>query len=181
MNTKLIFASVILSLGIWQTACKPSGDNQSASSGKASPAATTSKTSTPAATHQGDVDQAVVITANDQMKFNLETFEVAPGSLVQLTLKNVGSMPKFSMGHNVVILDRGNDPTKFVEAAMNSAATDYIPADKKSALIAHTKLLGGGEEDTIVFVAPKAVGDYPFICSFPGHLQVGMKGIMKVR
>jgi len=115
------------------------------------------------------------------MKFNLETFQVSPGSTVKLTLKNVGTMPKFSMGHNVVILDLGTDSGKFVEAAMNSAGTEYIPAAQKGKVVAHTKLLGGGEEDTIVFLAPQQPGDYPFVCSFPGHMQVGMKGTMKVR
>jgi azurin len=43
-------------------------------------------------------------------------------------------------------------------------------------MIAHTKLLGPKEKDTVTFQAPKEPGRYPFLCSFPGHYQVGMRG-----
>jgi azurin len=125
-------------------------------------------------------DKFIVIEANDKMKFNMESFTVGSGDTVQLTLKNVGTMPKFSMGHNVVILEKGASGKEFAEAAMNSAASDYVPAAKTDEIVAHTKLLGGGEEDTIIFVAPSSKGEYPFLCSFPGHFQVSMKGIMHV-
>ena len=35
-------------------------------------------------------------------------------------------------------------------------------------MIAHTDMVGGGESSTITFTAP-AAGEYPYICSFPGH------------
>lgn len=178
MKTKITILTIFLTLGLWHAGCKPSGDSKATSSENKPPASSASVTT---ATPKNTPDKTVEITANDQMKFNLEAFQVAPGSTVKLTLKNIGSMPKYSMGHNVVILDLGTDSGKFVEAAMNSAGTEYIPAAQKGKVVAHTKLLGGGEEDTIVFVAPQKPGDYPFICSFPGHMQVGMKGTMKVR
>lgn len=127
------------------------------------------------------ISQEITITANDQMKYNIESFSVKAGETVRLTLKNIGKMPKFSMGHNVVILTQGTDSLAFVEAAANSAVTDYVPEGSEKKVIAHTKLLGGGEEDSIVFTAPTKTGDYPFVCSFPGHYQVGMKGTMKVQ
>jgi azurin len=127
------------------------------------------------------VSREITLTANDQMKYNVESFSVQAGETVRLTLKNIGKMPKFSMGHNVVILTQGTDSLAFVEAAANSAVTDYVPTGSEKKVIAHTRLLGGGEEDSIVFTAPRKTGDYPFVCSFPGHYQVGMKGTMKVQ
>lgn len=47
---------------------------------------------------------AVSITANDQMKFDVVSIEARPGQKVTVTLKNVGTMPKMSMGHNFVLL-----------------------------------------------------------------------------
>jgi len=179
MKMKRTTLTVVLTLGFWLGGCEPSGDSNVASSDNRAPASAQSDAT--AKTVPTTPDKTVEITANDQMKFNLEAFQVAPGSTVELTLKNVGSMPKFSMGHNLVILKPSTDTAKFVEGAMTSAGTEYIPASMKNAVIAHTKLLGGGENDTIVFVAPNQKGDYPFICSFPGHYQVGMKGTMQVR
>lgn len=163
----LITLTCALFIGLILAGCGKSEETGSASS---------SVTAEPKATP----DKIVVIEANDQMKFNMTRFTVNGGDTVQLTLKNVGTMPKFSMGHNVVILKKGADEKAFAEAAMNSAASDYVPASSKSDIVAHTKLLGGGESDTIIFVVPSAKGEYPFVCSFPGHFQVGMKGIMQV-
>lgn len=123
----------------------------------------------------------IVIEGNDQMQFDINSFDVEAGERIRLTLKNVGTMPKFSMGHNVVILQRGADGAAFVEAAMNAAANDYIPQGSENQIIAHTALLGGGEEDSITFTAPQTTGEYPYVCSFPGHYQIGMHGVMNVR
>ena len=163
IQKKLLTFTTALVLGLILSGC-----GKSDSSGPAAPEP------------KGTPDRFIVIEANDQMKFNIESFTVGRGHTVQLTLKNVGTMPKFSMGHNVVILEKGADGKEFAEAAMNSAANDYIPASKTDEIVAHTKLLGGGEEDTIVFVAPSSKGEYPFLCSFPGHFQVSMKGVMNV-
>ncbi|WP_462330072.1 plastocyanin/azurin family copper-binding protein [Thiohalocapsa halophila] len=50
---------------------------------------------------------------------------------------------------------------------------DYIkPGDER--VIAHTKVVGSGESDSISFSpdALEAGGDYTFFCSFPGHWSV---------
>lgn len=166
-------AAILLSLALG--ACSPGGDN----GGNGGPGSGSS--SSASQTTAGEVDQEVVIEANDQMEYNLETFEVEAGSTVRLVLKNVGSMPKASMGHNVVILEQAKDPAAFASAAANEAKNDYIPQDRSGDIVAHTKMLGGGEEDEIVFTAPSSKGEYPFLCSFPGHLQSGMEGVMEVR
>ena len=74
------------------------------------------------------------------------------------------------MGHNVIILKEGTDVEAFALEALKDKASDYVPqsATMKNDIIAHTKLLGPGESDTITFtIADKGV--YTFICTFPGH------------
>jgi azurin len=115
----------------------------------------------------------ISITGNDQMQYNLKEMKVKAGQTVRVTLKHVGKMDKNVMGHNWVLLSSGTDIIEFGTQAMSSKETDYIPAGTDK-VIAHTKLLGGGESDTIEFVAP-AAGTYDFICSFPGHYAL-MKG-----
>lgn len=118
--------------------------------------------------------RTVSVTANDQMKFNLSEIRAKTGEKIKVTLKNEGSVPKAAMAHNWVLLKPMNDEgvNAFSMAAMQKAP-EYLPADK-SAIVAHTKLLGPGESDTVEFTAP-AAGQYPFICSFPGHSAL-MKG-----
>lgn len=114
----------------------------------------------------------VTIEGNDQMKFNKDEIRVKAGQTVRLTLKHVGQMDIAVMGHNWVLLVPGTDVNKFGADAVD--AEDHIPAGYEDAIIAHTKMLGGGESDTIEFQAPEP-GTYDFICSFPGHVAL-MKG-----
>lgn len=109
----------------------------------------------------------VMLTGNDQMKYNLSEIKVKAGQKVKLALKHIGKLDKSVMGHNFVLLEPGTDIPKFAQEASNAADNDYIPKDSKQ-IIVHTKMIGGGEETTIEFDAPED-GTYDFICSFPGH------------
>jgi azurin len=123
----------------------------------------------PAATETTDSQVAeVTITGNDQMKYDKNEIRVKAGQKVKLTLKHVGQMEKSVMGHNWALLTQDADMAAVGQASANAADTDYIPADMKDKFIAHTKMLGGGESDTIEFDAP-APGTYTFMCTFPGH------------
>ena len=126
-------------------------------------------------------DVEVTITGNDQMKYDKAEIEVKAGQTVALTFKNIGALPKAAMGHNVVILKPGSDIPKFAIGGVANAAGDYLPLDPALAaqVVAKTKILGPKEEETIVFKVP-AAGDYPFLCTFPGHFG-GMKGVLKAK
>lgn len=110
----------------------------------------------------------IVIESNDQMIFDLKEIKVKKGDTIKLTLKHVGQLPKAAMGHNWVLLNADTDMASFAQAAVQARDNDYIPAD---GFIIHTDLLGGGEETTIEFEAPE-IGEYTFICSFPGHFAL---------
>lgn len=152
------------------------GCKDNSSSGSSS-----SSSSSAAAAQDKQPSREIIIEANDQMQFDKTEFVVAPGETVKLTLLNKGTMPKFSMGHNVVILKRGTNVDTFAEAAATAATNDYIPADQANRVLAHTKMLGGGENDSVIFTAPSVRAEYSFLCSFPGHLQAGMRGVMRVQ
>ncbi|HER40108.1 MAG TPA: azurin [Salinimicrobium catena] len=115
--------------------------------------------------------KAVVINSNDQMRFDKSEIRVKAGEKIKLTLNHTGKLPKTAMGHNFVLLEKGVDMADFAMKAMNAKDREYIPA---KGVIAHTKLIGGGESTTIEFTAP-AKGTYEFLCSFPGHYAM-MKG-----
>ncbi len=115
----------------------------------------------------------VVLLADDMMKFNLNEIKVPAGKKVKLTLRHVGKQPVDVMGHNFVLLTQGTEIPAFGAKASAARDNGYIPQDT-DAVIVHTKMLGGGQSDTIEF-DPPAPGTYDFICSFPGHYSV-MKG-----
>lgn len=121
----------------------------------------------------------VEIEGNDAMQFNKQSIAV-PASCKQFTvkLKHAGKLPKTAMGHNWVL-------TKVADA--QAVATDGIAAGADKAyvkagdarVIAHTKLIGGGEADSVGFdVAKLKAGEaYAWFCSFPGHSSL-MKGTL---
>ena len=127
-------------------------------------------------------EKKIEITGNDQMQFSTKALEATAGDTVTLTLTHTGKLPKVAMGHNWVLLEKEVKVPEFGMKAVTAAATDYIPTDEatKKQIVAHTKLLGGGETDTITFTAPAEPGEYPFLCSFPGHFAV-MNGIFTVK
>lgn len=116
------------------------------------------------------ISNAWTVQGNDQMKFDTELIHVKAGEDVTLTFKNAGTMPIESMGHNFVILKPGVDLATFGAEAAGAADNQYIPKTSLSSIVAHTKLLGPGEEDVITFNLGKGV--YTYICSFPGHYGV---------
>lgn len=154
---------------IFLSACSSNSNTEDSSS------SVTPETETTEAAVAPSTDEAVVnINAGDDMKFDLYQIKVKEGQKVKLTLTHTGKQPKTAMGHNFILLTAGVSVADFSGKAIQAAATDYIPASEMGNIIAHTKLLGGGESDTIEFTAP-AKGSYNFLCSFPGHSAM-MKG-----
>jgi azurin len=84
------------------------------------------------------------------------------------------------MGHNWILLAGSADVNAFLAAAAEAPTTDYVPTAKAGDMLASTKLLGPGEQDSATFTAPAAPGQFPFLCSYPGHAQVGMRGVLIV-
>lgn len=163
---KLFIAPVALALFVL-AAC---GGNQNAESSDQTTSTESTTSAEEPVTVPGieneEVTNHIQLEASDNMKFNKELFRIKTGEEVQLTLKNVGELPVESMGHNAVVLLPGTDVAAFGGEAAKAA--DHIPATFTSSILAHTKLLGPGEEDTITFTADKP-GVYEFVCSFPGH------------
>ncbi len=122
----------------------------------------------------------IVITGNDQMQFGTTEFTVEAGSEVTLVFRNIGEMPKEAMGHNLAILTLGTDPDEFSATSQGHPDNEYIDPAKEDQVLAATAVLGPGEEETLTFTAPDETGEYPYVCSFPGHTQAGMKGVMIV-
>jgi azurin len=90
-------------------------------------------------------------------------------------------MPKAAMARNFVLLKAGVNPQDVATAAMTARETDFIPASMKDKIIANTGLAGGGETVEVTFKAPMKPGTYPYLCTFPGHYAVGMKGELVVK
>jgi azurin len=135
-------------------------------------------TSGPSAAPQARVIQ---IEVGDTMKFLPAAITAAPGESIKVVLKSVGKMPKAAMAHNFVLLKKGVDPKKLVDACASAADSNYVAASVTPELLSYTRLIGPGETADAVFVAPAVRGDYVFVCTFPGHFALGMRGVLTVK
>jgi azurin len=110
----------------------------------------------------------VQLQANENMRFDKELFKVHTGKKVTLIFENTSTSASASMSHNVVILKPGIDIADFADAVRNAQNEQYVPSSVMELVIAHTKLVAGGQSDQVEFTISQP-GVYPFICSYPGH------------
>lgn len=124
------------------------------------------------------VHTVAIASVGNELKYAQTEFTVAAGEKVHLTLENKATTPGIS--HNLVILTMGADSAAIQRvgiAALQAADADYIPKD--DAILFHTPLAAPGKTVELTFDAPAEPGDYPYVCTFPGHF-VTMRGVMHV-
>ncbi len=85
------------------------------------------------------------------------------------------------MPHNLFLVQPGKIDEIANQALVKGAKgfeTGLIPDNKN--IIWHTKLLDAGKEEVVEFNAPTKAGDYPYMCSCPGH-SIIMRGMLDVK
>jgi uncharacterized cupredoxin-like copper-binding protein len=119
----------------------------------------------------------VIHTLREQMLYDLRYFVVQAGKPVQIVLDNQDAMP-----HNFVIVM----PGAIGEVDAAGAAIPPTGAEGEKAFVPNspkvlqaTALVQPDESATLSFTAPTQPGEYPFICTFPGH-AIRMYGVMQV-
>ena len=118
-----------------------------------------------------------VQTVPEQMMFDLRWFVVEAGKPVQIILSNPDAM-----SHNLLVIKPGSLKEVGTMAAAMSITSDpaakpYVPPSPL--VLEATRLLNWAETERLNFVAPSQPGEYPFVCTFPGH-WVRMNGVMLV-
>ena len=125
--------------------------------------------------------RTVTIGVDDTMKYSVTEITAKPGETLRIVVQSTSTLPRLAMGHNVVVLARGTNAAAFLKAGANSRETDFMPPDQKAKVLAATPMAGPAETVEVTFNAPSEPGTYEFICTFPGHYRLGMKGTLTVR
>jgi len=126
-------------------------------------------------------DCTVEIEGNDAMQFNKPVIEVSQACKeFTVKLKHSGKMPKQAMGHNWVLAKTADVQAIAADGIAAGLPQNYVKAGD-ARVVAHTKIVGGGESDSVSFAPAKLAtdGSYTFFCSFPGHSAL-MKGTLKL-
>lgn len=126
--------------------------------------------------------------ADDAMHFNQDTLIINKMDCAEFTLhlKHTGKLPAEKMGHNVVIAkitqkDSKDDFEDIVQTNIAAGVKNNYVQQNDRRIIAHTDLIGGGEETKITFKTNifSANFDYVFFCSAPEHAKT-MRGTVVV-
>ncbi len=136
----------------------------------------TSAQTPPAATQAPDVTLKLsVIPA--QLKFDLEELSVAPGQLVEIVFANPDQMQHNFLLGKVGSLEEIGKAADTLATSPNAAAQNYVP--EITQVLYSTKLVDPGQTIRFQFKAPAEPGQYPYVCTFPGHWRL-MNGILRV-
>lgn len=122
----------------------------------------------------------LVIDATDAMTFNSKEIAIKKScKAFNITLKHVGKLGKNIMGHNLVVSKEADQKAVLEDGSKAGAAGEYVKAND-ARIVAHTKLIGGGEQASTQLTLSKldTNANYVFFCSFPGHAFM-MKGVIK--
>ncbi|GAB3893702.1 hypothetical protein GCM10028825_34820 [Spirosoma agri] len=116
-------------------------------------------------------------TVREEMRYDKKEFTVTAGKQVEIVLENPDAMQ-----HNLVIGKPKSMETIGAAAdklitAKDGAEKNYVPTIPQ--IIAATPLVNPDQTYRLKFTAPSTPGDYPFVCTFPGHWRI-MNGVMKV-
>ena len=142
---------------------------------KAAPANSVKRLTKQPASWTNGPDRSIVIGTNPGLKFDIENITVKAGTKVKLTFKNNDDML-----HNIVFTTPGSASEigeMALKMGLNGERLNYVPFSPR--ILYHTILLRPNESDTIYFTVPDKMGEYQYVCTYPGHYLV-MKGILKV-
>ncbi|GJM20621.1 MAG: hypothetical protein DHS20C15_05360 [Planctomycetota bacterium] len=113
----------------------------------------------------------------DTLTYDLSAFTVQAGRPVELLFENTDIMP-----HNLLISTPGSlaDVGQAGEAmAAEADAWERAFVPDLDQVLWTTGLLQPGDQELLAFTAPQANGEYPYLCTFPGH-WIRMNGVMHV-
>ncbi|MDG2014919.1 MAG: plastocyanin/azurin family copper-binding protein, partial [Pirellulaceae bacterium] len=123
------------------------------------------------------INVVVLRPVQHRMQYDVTTFFVEAGKPFQLILDNTDIMP-----HNVVITTPGAYAKVGIAAELMATEADaiqrqYVP--NLSEVLYASKMLQPGQLERLDIMAPSEPGEYPYVCTYPGHWR-RMYGVMHV-
>ncbi len=112
---------------------------------------------------------SATIEGSDAMKYNVSNIDISKScKTFTITLKHSGKMAKNVMGHNVVIAKAADMKGIDADGMKAGLASDYVKAGD-ARVVAHSKVVGGGESTSFTVPVAKLGSGYSLFCSFPRH------------
>jgi len=137
------------------------------------PAATAAASAAPSAAPVQKVELQIASVGNT-MTFDKTKLTVPTGAQVHVTFKSNSSQDVLM--HNWVLVNPGKEAAVAAAGLAKGADAGYLAPGPD--VLASTEMAKPGGTVETTFTAP-APGNYPYICTFPGH-YIMMKGVLTV-
>ena len=134
------------------------------------------------AVNLGTPDKVITLSViKDIMKYDKQLLTAKAGTVLRIVMKNPDHMQ-----HNFVMIKPGTTDKvgaaadKLAQGATAGSVTSkmqYVP--RMPEVLYATPMLNPGSSFTLNIKVPDTPGDYPYICTFPGHWRL-MRGILRV-
>ena len=117
-------------------------------------------------------------TTGQEVMFDQQRLDLPFAKTIRLIYKNDAPLDS-KISHNVAIIRP--ERVAAVIAVLQDHDYDLASVRGSADILALTRVLNPGEEDTVDF-SPPAPGDYVYICLMPGHGDMlGMRGILALK
>lgn len=160
MLNRFFFVTLMIAVAVGLSACAPQADEEPAASD---------------AQYEDGVRVVTIQPVGNEMRYAQTEFTVQAGEQVRIVFENTATSE--AMHHNVVVVESRDDIDRVGTTALEAGPPEYIPED--DAILAYTSMAAPGETVEVTFTAPEEAGDYPYICTYPGHYMM-MQGTMTV-
>lgn len=123
-----------------------------------------------------DAELELGVTPN-VLEFDKEELRAEAGQTVRIIFTNTDNME-----HNLLIISPGTlaeigELADELVSASGGREAHYVPDSPD--VLAHTPILDPGESYELTFTMPSEPGEYPFVCTIPGHWR-NMNGVLIV-
>jgi len=122
---------------------------------------------------EDEVDQVITIEVEgSNLQYETTRVELEAGTTVTLRL----DLSESSLPHNLVLVKKEGHVRPVAIAGLQARKTDYVPESESDRIVTHTELARPGKVVEVTFEVPPP-GEYPYVCTYPGHFQT-MRGVL---
>ena len=126
---------------------------------------------------KGEGGRELIIEAALGLQYVQKQLTAKAGEKLTIVFKNPDVVPHNWMLAKPGTLQKIGNLANLMITDPQGLAKHYVPDSDD--VLAYTDMTNPKEQFTIHITAPKEKGDYPYLCTFPGHWMV-MNGVLKV-
>jgi len=123
------------------------------------------------------VRRIVLRTVPHKMVYDRKDLYVEAGQSLEILFSNTDVMPHILLITAPGALQEDGEAAERMAIDPSAYSLHFVPDSSK--VLQATNLLQPGQSATLRFQAPDVVGDYPYLCTFPGHWRI-MNGVLHV-